>query len=229
MTHSISTEVPSPLPLTAGFRELIRQFREFVLALWSSQGRRTLTMLTIAIIAVICATVVAQVGLNAWNRPFYDAVAARNFPGFVYQLLIFALIAGSLLVLNVAQAWLREMIKLKSREWLTRDLFAQWLMPGRATRLAYAGEIGVNPDQRIHEDARHLTELSAELGVGLFQASLLHTSFLGVLWTLSGALVIPIGGYAITIPGYMVWSALLYAATGSLLTWRIGRPLVGLN
>jgi hypothetical protein len=28
------------------------------------------------------------------------------------------------------------------------------------------GETASNPDQRIHEDARHLTELSADLGIG---------------------------------------------------------------
>src|SRR5207248_6490095 len=66
-------------------------------------------------------------------------------------------------------------------------------------------------------------------GIGLFQASLLLLSFLGVLWSLSGPLTVPIGNYSLIIPGYMVWCALLYAATGSLLTWRIGRPLVGLN
>src|SRR5206468_11294083 len=139
-----------------------------------------------------------------------------------YQLLVFAAIAGGLLFLNVAQAWLREMIKLKSREWLTRDLFGEWLKPGRSTLLAGAGEIGVNPDQRIHEDARRLTELSAELGIGLFQATLLLLSFLGVLWILSGPLVVSFGGLTFTIPGYMVWCALLYAATGSWLTWRVG-------
>ena len=149
--------------------------------------------------------------------------------GFLYQLLVFAAIAGGLLVLNVAQAWLREMIKLRSREWLTRDLFAEWLKPGASARLAGAGEIGINPDQRIHEDVRRLTELSADLGVGLLQASLLLLSFLGVLWTVSGALEFSICGVSLAIPGYMVWCALLYAASGSWLTWRVGRPLVSMN
>ena len=143
--------------------------------------------------------------------------------------MVFAAIAGGLLVLNVAQAWLREMIKLNSREWLTRDLVGEWLKPGRHARLAGAGEIGVNPDQRIHEDARRLTELSADLGIGLLQASLLLLSFLGVLWSISGALDIWICDVSLTIPGYMVWCALLYAASGSWLTWRVGRPLVGMN
>ena len=117
---------------------------------------------------------------QSWNRPFYEAIAERKFPAFLEQLLVFTVIAGCLLVLNVAQAWLREMIKLNSREWLTRDLFGEWLKPGRSVRLVRAGEVGVNPDQRIHEDARRLTELSAELGVGLLQASSLLLSFLGV-------------------------------------------------
>ena len=63
------------------------------------------------------------------------------------------------------------------------------LEPGTAFRLTYAGEIGANPDQRIHEDARHLTELSTDLGIGLLQSSLLLGSFIGVLWMLSGNVV----------------------------------------
>jgi putative ATP-binding cassette transporter len=217
------------LPFQQGFSALIRAFRDFLRTLWSTEGRHTLTLLSIAITLVICATVVAQIELNAWNRPFYNAIQERNFSAFAHQSLVFGVIAVILLVLNVAQAWLREMIRLKSREWLTRDLFAQWLKPGRAMRLAYAGEIGVNPDQRIQQDVDHLTELAAELGVGLFQALLLLVAFLGVLWRLSGALTIPIGGHDLTIPGYMVWCAILFALAGSWLTWRVGAPLVGLN
>jgi hypothetical protein len=165
--------LPHPKPIEEGARGLVHQLREFLVALWLSPGRRSLALLIIGTVFVICATAAAQVGLNAWNRPFYEAIAARNFPAFLDQLLVFAAIAGGLLVLNVAQAWLREMIKLRSREWLTRDLFAEWVKPGASIRLARAGEVGINPDQRIHEDARRLSELSADLGVGLLQASLL--------------------------------------------------------
>jgi vitamin B12/bleomycin/antimicrobial peptide transport system ATP-binding/permease protein len=89
--------------------------------------------------------------------------------------------------------------------------------------------VGVNPDQRIHEEPRRLAELSADLGIGLLQASLLLLSFLCVLWTISGALDLSICGISLTIPGYMVWCALLYAASGSWLTWRVGRRLVDMN
>jgi vitamin B12/bleomycin/antimicrobial peptide transport system ATP-binding/permease protein len=218
-----------PEPIEGGIRGLIHQFREFLVALRLSPGRRSLTLLIVATVFVVGATAAAQVGLNAWNRPFYEAIAQRNFSAFLYELSVFAAVASGLLVLNVAQAWLREMIKLNSWEWLTRDLVGEWLKPGRHTRLAGAGEIGFNPDQRIHEDARRLTELSADLGIGLLQALVLLLCFLGVLWTVAGALDISIFGVSLPIPGYMVWCALLYAASGSWLTWRFGRPLVGLN
>jgi putative ATP-binding cassette transporter len=219
----------TPEPIERGVRDLVHQCHEFLTALWLSPGRHSLALLTIGMVLVVGATAAAQVGLNAWNRPFYEAIANRNLPAFLYQLLVFLVIAGGLLTLNVVQAWLREMIKLKSREWLTRHLFGEWLKPGRPIRLAGAGEIGVNPDQRIHEEPRRLAELSADLGIGLLQASLLLLSFLAVLWTISGALDLSICGISLTIPGYMVWCAILYAASGSWLTWRVGRPLVDMN
>ncbi len=88
---------------------------------------------------------------------------------------------------------------------------------------------GVNPDQRIQEDARHLSELSADLGGGLAQATLLLLGFIGVLWVLSAQVVFNLEGREFTIPGYMVWCALAYASAGSWLTWRVGRPLIDLN
>lgn len=230
MTDIPHDAVASPdVQTTSDIADLITQFRAFVAALWSSPGRRNLTLLTIGIVSVICLTAGGQVMLNAWNGPFYEAVEKRDLAAFTHQLMVFFLIAGGLLVLNVAQAWLREMIKVQSREWLTKDLISAWMTPGRAARLAHAGEIGINPDQRIHEDARRLTELSAEFGIGLFQSTLLLVSFIGVLWSLSSGIALYIGGQSYTIPGYMVWAALIYAATGSWLTWVVGRPLVGFN
>ena len=95
--------------------------------------------------------------------------------------------------------------------------------------LGFAGEIGVNPDQRIQQDAQHLTDLKTTLAIGLVQSTLLLMSFTGVLWLLSEQVVFDFGNGPVTIPGYMVWCALAYSAGGSLLAWRVGRPLVPLN
>ncbi len=194
----------------------------------SGEGGRLL-WLVLGLATVVGATAYAQIRLNAWNEPFYDAINRRDIPAFGFQLGVYAIIAGSLLILNVSQTWLNLMMKLKLREILTRDLFEQWLAPRRAFMIANAGPIGVNPDQRIHEDARRFTELSTDLGVGLFQATLLLVSFIGVLWSLSAGVAFNFGGSSFVVPGYMVWAALLYAGLASLASWRVGRPLVDLN
>src|SRR6476659_4217458 len=88
--------------LDEGTRDFIHQFRGFLVALWLSPGRCSMLLLTVGTVLVICATAAAQVGLNAWNRPFYEAIAERNFPAFLDQLLVFIVLAGGLLTLNVA-------------------------------------------------------------------------------------------------------------------------------
>ncbi len=195
-------------------------------ALWASPVRNVILALGAAATAVIVATAYGQVRLNRWNQPFYDALAQRRFREFAVQLGVFAAIAGALLVLNVAQRWLGEMLKLKLREGLVHDLVEGWMQPRRAFHLASSGPIGVNPDQRMHEDARHLTELSGDLALGLVQASALLVSFLSVLWRVSSGFVLRIGGTMLALPGYMVWAAVVYAVSASLLTYWTGRGLI---
>lgn len=198
-------------------------------AVHHTPGRSALYMLTGGIVAIIGATAFMQVRLNAWNQPFYDAIERRDFDRFVSELGVFAIIAGTLLVLNVAQTWCNQLIRVKLRDLATRDLIGNWMTRKRAARISRAGEIGVNPDQRIQADAQTLTEISTDLGIGLLQSSILLASFIGVLWMLSEGVVIPVAGRDLAIPGYMVWAALLYAASGSLISWRVGRPMVSLG
>jgi len=142
---------------------------------------------------------------------------------------VFFVIAGFLLVLNVLQRWLAETLQVRLREGLVRSLLKDWLMPRRAFWLANAGSIGVNPDQRIHEDARKLCELSADLGIGLLQASILFGIFAGVLWSLSSDFSLRIGDRDLAIPGFMLYAAIVYAGIGSLLSYLIGRTLINRN
>jgi len=208
---------------------LVSQLKAILQVFRNSSRRGALLWLGAGLALVVGVTVYWQIKLNAWNRPFYDALSRKDLSAFASQLLVFVGIAGALLVLNVAQTWLNQKTKVTLRDELTRDLFDQWLSPRRAFLLAGAGEVGVNPDQRIHEDARHLTELSTDLCVGLFQATLLLMSFVVVLWFLSAGVVFEFQGRSFVIPGYMVWSALFYAGVASWASWRVGRPLIQLN
>jgi putative ATP-binding cassette transporter len=208
---------------------LVSQLLMMFAALLQSPVRNTLLALGGILVAVVVATAYGQTVLNTWNQPFYDALSHRDLAGFSHQLGVFGMIAGALLALNVGQKWLSEMLKLKLREGLAGDLVENWLRPMRAFRLASAGAIGVNPDQRMHEDARHLTELSADLGTGLLQAGILVIVFIKVLWGISSDFDFHIHGHTYAIPGYMVWAAILYAGSASLLSYWVGRSLVKKN
>ncbi|ESX47163.1 ABC transporter ATP-binding protein/permease [Mesorhizobium sp. C416B] len=216
-------------PATVEASSLRDQVATIKRALVGSPVRKWLVWTSVGIMAVIVATSIGQVLLNRWNQPFYDALARRDMAAFLHQLMIFAVIAGTLLLLNIAQTWLNQMIRLKLREALTLDLIDQWMRPARAFRLANAGAIGVNPDQRMQQDAAHLSDLSTDLGVGLLQSFILLVSFVGVLWQLSSGFVFHINGWSLAIPGYMVWAAFLYAGIASWLSWLVGRPLIRLN
>jgi putative ATP-binding cassette transporter len=198
-------------------------------ALYHSPVGRTLVWLVVAIVGVVVLTAYGQIRLNSWNRPFYDAISRRDFRDFMFQLLVFALIAGGLLILNVAQKWLVETLKMRLREGLVQDLVSHWMLPRRAFWLSTAGAIGVNPDQRMHDDAHKLCDMSGDLGVGLLQATILFGTFASVLWTISADFSFRIGGNDYPVPGFMLWAAIVYAAAGSLMSYWVGRSLIGRN
>jgi putative ATP-binding cassette transporter len=208
---------------------LVPQLGMMTRALWAAPVRNTLFWLSGALFLVIALTAFGQIRLNNWNQPFYDALSRRDFAQFLVQLGVFGLIAGALLILNVAQRWLGETLKLRLRQGLGRDLIQNWMQPGRAFRLSLAGPMGVNPDQRMHEDARHLTELSADLGIGLLQSSILLVTFVKVLWSLSNNFIFHVGDRHFSIPGYMVWAAIVYSGSASLLSYWVGRGLIERN
>jgi putative ATP-binding cassette transporter len=223
---NISGATPDAKAANLGF---LRQLGLVVRAISSSPVARRLAVLIAVIILVIVATAYGQIRLNSWNKPFYDALSRRDLRDFLFQLGVFFVIAGFLLILNVLQRWLAETLQVRLREGLVRSLLKDWLMPRRAFWLANAGSIGVNPDQRIHEDARKLCELSADLGIGLLQASILFGIFAGVLWSLSSDFSLRIGDRDLAIPGFMLYAAIAYAGIGSLLSYLIGRTLINRN
>ena len=208
---------------------LLPQLSMMARALWAAPVRNILFWLAGALVVVVALTAYGQIRLNSWNQPFYDALSHKELHEFLLQLGVFGLIAGALLVLNVGQRWLVETLKLRLRQGLVFDLIQTWLEPGRAFRLSNAGAVGVNPDQRMHEDARHLTELSSDLGVGLLQSSILLVTFVEVLWSLSNNFIFHVSGRQFQIPGYMVWAAIFYSGSASLVSWWVGRNLIERN
>ncbi len=223
---STSAEIrDEPVPRVGVFR----QVGELVGALRVSPVAKKLAALLAAIFVVVALTAYGQIELNSWNKPFYDAISRRDLNEFMVQVGVFAMIAGALLVLNVAQRWLSETLQMRLREAVVDDLVGLWLQPRRAFWLQASGPMGAHPDQRMHEDTLKLCDLSVNLGVGLLQATMLFGSFASVLWVLSKDFTIFFNGEDHVLPGFMLWAAIAYAVAGSLVAYWVGNGLISRN
>jgi putative ATP-binding cassette transporter len=196
---------------------------------WTSEEKRSAWGLILTLIALNLGTICTSVGINAWNRGFYNALQAFDSAQIFVQLGVFFILGSLGITLSVCAFYLQQMLQIRWRRWLTRRYLGAWL----ANRAYYELQLknGVdNPDQRIAEDINQFTNYVLTFSVGLLTSLFTLGSFLAVLWDLSGPADIFLGEWSVVhIPGYLVWAALLYANVGTWLTVRIGRPLVQLN
>jgi len=199
----------------------------------SSEDRVAGRILLAAVVAIELAVVAVTVLINQWNARFYNALQDRDWDAFVTQLSVFCVLAGSYIVLAVYQLYLNQWLQIRWRRFMTTRYLGAWLGDGNHYRMQLAGDEADNPDQRIAEDVRQFIDGGSNgvgilpIGLGLLNAIVSLVSFVVILWGLSEAA--PLTLYGWTIPGYLVWAALVYAIAGTLFTHLIGRPLTALN
>jgi vitamin B12/bleomycin/antimicrobial peptide transport system ATP-binding/permease protein len=181
------------------------------------------------VIAIELSVVAINVMLNQWNNRFYNALQERNWDAFIYELGFFCVLAAIYIVLAVYQLYLNQWLQIRWRRWMTRYYLDHWLAGANHYRMQLLGDAADNPDQRIAEDINMFIDRTLTISVGLLSAIVTLVSFVVILWTLSAAAPLHLFGASFTIPGYLVWAALLYAAVGTTLTHLIGWPLVSLN
>ena len=192
-------------------------------------------LLLAAIVLLNLASVYMLVQLNDWNRVFYDALQNKDQAVFWQQLGRFTYLAFALIIIAVYKFYLTQLLEVRWRAWMTADYLKRWLAGQAFYRLELARFSGRaettsdNPDQRIQEVINLFTSSSISLSMGLLNAVVTLASFVGILWGLSGNFSFTLAGSSYSIPGFMVWMALLYCAAGSLITHYIGRPQIKLN
>ncbi len=196
---------------------------------FASEARWQAIGLLAAVVALNLITVYVDVLLNAFQRDFFNALESKDYPEFRRQLWHFAGLATAFILVAVYKFYLTQIFELRWRTWLTTRYVDGWLSQRAYYRLELGGAATDNPDQRIAEDIRLFTEYTVSLTMGLLNSVVTLASFITILWVVSGPLTLNVGDTAVTIPGYMVWVALLYAIAGSWLSHVIGRPLIALN
>ena len=223
-----------PLSKLAAFRQFARRTWALAVPYFKSEEKWKARGLLAAIIVLNLAAVYMLVLLNEWNRVFYDALQNKDAAVFWTQLGRFTYLAFAFIIIAVYRFYLTQLLEVRWRAWMTHTYLQRWLASQAFYRLELARFSGNspnadNPDQRIQEDINLFTTYSVSLSMGLLNAVVTLASFIGILWSLSGAFAFSLGGSDYSIPGFMVWMAVLYCAAGSVITHYIGRPQIALN
>jgi len=196
---------------------------------WARKGDRLAWPLSIGLFVLIAGTVGLQYGINVWNRAIFDGIEKRDSAAVFHLTAIFFPLAIGSVVLGVAQVYARMSIQRRWRTWLTTSVISRWLANGRYYQLNLVGGDHKNPEYRIAEDLRIATDSPVDFVAGVTSAFLSASTFIIVLWTIGGALTVTVGGSTITIPGFLVIAAVLYASIASSSIMVIGRRFVQIS
>jgi len=208
----------------------LRQAWDIAWPYWKSEEKWSAIGLLVAVVILNLITVSINVRFNSWYKDFYNALQEYDWSEFWRQFGIFGALALVFIVVSVYAAYLQRILHIRWRPWLTERFLRSWLGDQAYYRMQLKQATTDNPDQRIQEDLNSFATITLGLSLGLLNAAVTLLSFLSILWALSGALTIPLGGgVSIAVPGYMVFAALIYAVIGTLLTRWIGNPLVRLT
>ena len=189
---------------------------------WTSEARGKGLILLATVVGLALMLVWLEVQFNTWNREFYNTFESRDQAEFYRQLGMFTILAVLFIITGVYKVYFQQMLLIEWRTWLTGRFLDDWLRDRAYYRLQLVDKGTDNPDQRIADDLNIFVDLTLTLSLGLLSAVVTLVSFVGILWLISG----PITLFGVTVPGYMVWVALVYAIVGTALTHLIGKPLV---
>ncbi len=204
---------------------------------WRAPQQRTALALLAATVALNLGLVVMAVLFTYWQRAFYNALDMKDWQAFVSLLIAwhhspidgltpgFAPLALVLVMCTAYAQYLQQALQIRWRDAMTRHLLARWLSGRAYFRMSLEREETDNPDQRIAQDIDLFVDDTLTLGLGLLRSIASLASFIVLLWSLSDSVEL----LGTSVPGQLVWIALTYAATGTLVTHLLGRRLIGLN
>jgi vitamin B12/bleomycin/antimicrobial peptide transport system ATP-binding/permease protein len=189
-------------------------------------GRRVSWILSGTILAIVLLNLIASYGMNVWYRVIFDALQTRDADTVLLLSALYVPLLAASVFLSVAQICARMTMQRRWREWLNNLLLDRWLNNGRYFQLNFVGGAHKNAEYRIADDVRIATEAPVDFVTGVTTAVLSAATFIVVLWTIGGSFTVHIYHMAITIPGFLVIAAVIYAVLASGIMVVIGYRLV---
>lgn len=185
----------------------------------------------LVILALGLIGVRVSVRMVSWTADFYNALQKLDAAEAVRQIGIFFVLVAISASLFLSANYLRKLLQIRWRRTLTEAALDRWLAHKAYWHMRDRVDDGLdNPDQRIAEDCRIFVEKLTQEANDLITSCVALVTYIVLLWSLSSfPLALSLGGHAIEIPRYMLWSAFIHVAIGSVMTYWLGKPLTSLN
>jgi putative ATP-binding cassette transporter len=200
------------------------RFLAVSLRFWSGETRVLAWTLTAIVAVFVLAGVYIQAQINVWNGLFFNALerkAGDELMGLLSRFALLVVMAGSVMALTVLT---RMALQIKLRESIGRNIVGKWLSDRAYYRLFLRTKGAETPEFRIADDVRLAVDPMVDLTIGFLTSVLLAITFFTVLADVGGTLRVTSLG--ISIPGYFVIGALLYAVCMSGIASLLGWPLI---
>lgn len=154
-----------------------------------------------------------QVLFSYVGRDFMTALSLRERDEFSRQLLYYLGAFAIATPIIVFYRYTEERLALLWRRWLSLNLVGKYMSHKAFYELTWDSSID-NPDQRIESDIRSFCTTTVSFFLILLNSVILIFAFIGILNSISSWLTISVIGYAFL---------------GSVATYLLGKPLIGLN
>jgi putative ATP-binding cassette transporter len=208
---------------------LLRRFWGNATGFWGKRGTRLSWVLSGVLLLTILLNLATSYGMNLWTRGIFDALQERDSHAILFLSMFYLPLLAASVAFTVLQVYARMTTQRRWREWLTNQLVNRWFKNGRYYHLNLVNGAPGNPEYRLADDVRIVTESPVDFVTGMITAVLSAATFIVILWTIGGALAVHLGGMSITIPGFLVVAALIYAVAASGFMVFIGRRFIAVS
>lgn len=177
-----------------------------------------------AILLITYFNVQVDAFVNNWQGTFFNTLqSALSKPGSVPAPTFYAEIA------TIIAVTVPRILVLVILSFVTSHYVFRWRKAMNSYYMRYWSSIRTTEGaaQRVQEDTMRFAQIVEDLGTSFFDALITLAVFLPILWGLSQHITeLPILG---SVPGSLVWVALVSAALGTVFLAAIGFKLPGLQ
>lgn len=171
-------------------------------------------------------TVRATVGLNMFNRDFFNALSGYHSKEIMVQIGKLTVFIALLMFAEAYNTYLCGLLAIRWRRLTTDNFVTRWLNNKKYYFLKSENRVD-NPDQRIASDLDQFPVATLGLYGIIFNSVLTILTFGVTLW--QSSVPLQLNGSTYHIPGFFCLCALTYSIVGTWITSLLGSKLAGLN